>query len=86
MGCITGNTEIPRAKNGQTSAWPTNRPKQGNEGIDRAGPEPTLARGPEGKEIRLENNTLPLSLALDRAIHDCMVQMHLAGYLRRITQ
>ena len=47
--------------------------------------EHVLARGLEGKKIRLKNNKLRLSAALHRAIHNSISQNGLAGYLRRCT-
>jgi hypothetical protein len=51
--------------------------------MTRAEPEHVLARGLEGKKIRLKNNKLRLSAALHRAIHNSISQNALAGYLRQ---
>ena len=53
--------------------------------MSRAELEHVLARGLEGKKIRLKNNKLRLSAALRRAIHNSISQNGLAGYLRRGT-
>ena len=51
--------------------------------MSRAELEHVLARGLEGKKIRLKNNKLRLLAALHRAIHNSISQNGLAGYLRR---
>jgi hypothetical protein len=51
--------------------------------MSRAELEHVLARGLEGKKIRLKNNKLRLSAALHRAIHNSISQNGLAGYLRQ---
>ena len=53
--------------------------------MSRAELEHVLARGLEGKKIRLKNNKLRLSAALHRTIHNSISQNGLAGYLRRGT-
>ena len=53
--------------------------------MSRAELEHVLARGLEGKKIRLKNNKLRLSAALHRAIHNSISQNGLAGYLRQCT-
>jgi len=53
--------------------------------MSRAELEHVLARGLEGKKIRLKNNKLRLSAALHRAIHNSISQNGLAGYLRQGT-
>ena len=53
--------------------------------MSRAELEHVLARGLEGKKIRLKNNKLRLSAALHRAIHNSSSQNGLAGYLRQLT-
>jgi hypothetical protein len=51
--------------------------------MSRAELEHVLARGLEGKKIRLENNKLRLLAALHRAIHNFISQNGLASYLRQ---
>jgi hypothetical protein len=53
--------------------------------MSRAELEHVLARGLEGKKIRLKNNKLRLSAALHRAIRNSISQNGLAGYLRQGT-
>ena len=54
--------------------------------MSRAELEHVLARGLEGKKIRLKNNKLRLSAAPHRAIHNSISQNGLAGYLRQVTR
>jgi hypothetical protein len=54
--------------------------------MSRAELEHVLARGLEGKKIRLKNNKLRLSAALHRAIRNSISQNGLAGYLRQWAQ